>query len=614
MNQLGISVEELSNSKLVIQGFNQGAQQAIDTFRLEIVIGDLQASTIFHEIDSRTTYKMKVDADSKPFTKAESHFVDAKFYTKSEDVSEVISIEVPVTKGTFKYEKEMIITKKSNKGDAPNGQQNDEPMTQTKSRAPETEKIAILQKKVLNPHVLRYIPLSQLFQRVSTSIAKDKNQASTCGSTRLSAFQRLNTIAKKVQSISLTPTTRKSAFKRLSVSVTRGQKKASISVPSKSSLVTGDEKIRIAVPSRMKRKMFVSVNTEGSLKVKPHDVVFTRPEDNEPEDKVDVAGCCHVTIEETFEEDAEAAPLSLENGGQLTINELKEVNLGTKEEPRPTFISTQNEYVNLLKAYKDVFAWSYKEMPGLDPKVVVHRLAIKPEHRPVKQAQRQFRPELISKIEEEVNKLIEAEFIREVKYSTWIANIFPVRKKNGQLRICVDFRDLNNACPKDDFRLPIMEIMIDETAGNEALSFMDGSSEYNQIRMALHDKEKIAFRTPKGIYCYKVMPFRLKNAGATYQRTMQRIFDDMLHKHVECYVDDLVVKSKKKCDHLKDLKLLLDRLRKYQLRMNPLKCAFGVTSRKFLGFIVRHRGIEVDHSKIDAIQKMPSPKNLHELR
>ncbi|KAA0050334.1 uncharacterized protein E6C27_scaffold88G00600 [Cucumis melo var. makuwa] len=156
--------------------------------------------------------------------------------------------------------------------------------------------------------------------------------------------------------------------------------------------------------------------------------------------------------------------------------------------------------------------------------------------------------------------------------------------------------------------------MIDATAGHEALSFMDGSSGYNQIRMALDDEEKTAFRTPKGIYCYKVMPLRLKNAGATYQRAMQRIFDDMLHKHIECYVDDLVVKSKKKCDHLKDLKLVLDHLRKYQLRMNPLKCAFGVTSGKFLGFIVRHRGIEVDHSKIDAIQKMPSSKNLHELR
>ena len=129
---------------------------------------------------------------------------------------------------------------------------------------------------------------------------------------------------------------------------------------------------------------------------------------------------------------------------------------------------------------------------------------------------------------------------------------------------------------------------------------MDESSGYNQIQMVVDD-EKTTFQTLKGIYCYKVMPFGLKNAGATYQRTMQRIFYDMLHKHVECYVDDLVVKSKKICDHLEYLKLVLDRFRKYQLRINSLKCAFGVTSGKFLGFIVRHRGIEVDHSKIDAI-------------
>ncbi|KAA0052314.1 ty3-gypsy retrotransposon protein [Cucumis melo var. makuwa] len=153
--------------------FNQGAQRAIGTVLLEIAIEDLHASTIFHVIDSRTTYKMllgrswihengivtstlhqcfkfykqgirKVDADSRPFTKDESHFVDAKFYTKSEDVSEVISTEVPVTKGTFKNEQEMITSKKSNKGDALNGQQNDEPTTQTKSRASEAEKIATL--------------------------------------------------------------------------------------------------------------------------------------------------------------------------------------------------------------------------------------------------------------------------------------------------------------------------------------------------------------------------------------------------------------------------------------------------------------------------------------
>ena len=215
----------------------------------------------------------------------------------------------------------------------------------------------------------------------------------------------------------------------------------------------------------MKRKLLVSVNTEGSLKVKRHDIIITRPKENDPEDEEDATNCCHVTVEEAsepevLEEEAEEAPSPLEDGGQSTIDELKEVNLGTIEEPRPTFISAQltaeeeREYVSVLTTYKDVFAWSYKEMPGLDPKVAVHRLAIKPGYRPIKQAQRRFRPELIPQIEEEVNKLIEAGFIREVKYPTWIANIVPVNKKNGQLRIYVDFRDLNSACPKDDFPYP----------------------------------------------------------------------------------------------------------------------------------------------------------------
>ena len=178
----------------------------------------------------------------------------------------------------------------------------------------------------------------------------------------------------------------------------------------------------------------------------------------------------------------------------------------------------------------------------------------------------------------------------------------------------VGFRDLNNACPKDDFPLPITEVMVDATIGHEALSFIDGSSGYNQIRMNPKDEELTAFCTPKGIDYYKVIPFGLKNADATYQRAMQKIFDNVLHKYVECYGDDLVVKTKRREDHLVDLQFVLNRLRKYQLKMNPLKCTFSVTSGKFLGFIVRHRGIEIDQSNIEANQKMPEPKNLRELR
>lgn len=130
---------------------------------------------------------------------------------------------------------------------------------------------------------------------------------------------------------------------------------------------------------------------------------------------------------------------------------------------------------------------------------------------------------------------------------------------------------------------------------------MDGSSRYNQIWMAPKEEELTTFRTPTGIYCYKVMPFGLKNFSATHQCEMQKLFDDMLHKVVKCYVDDLVVKSSKKTNHLKDLRNVFDCLRRYQLKMSLLKCAFNVTSGKFLRFIVYHHGIEIYQFKIDAI-------------
>ncbi|XP_027150259.1 uncharacterized protein LOC113750495 [Coffea eugenioides] len=215
-----------------------------------------------------------------------------------------------------------------------------------------------------------------------------------------------------------------------------------------------------------------------------------------------MASCHHITISdpEEEEEDADDAPPELEQGVKNTVDELKEINLGTNDDPRPIYISScmtpeeEKEYVDLLLEFRDVFAWNYSEMPSLDPRVAVHNLSVKRGIKPVKQTQRRFRPELIPLIENEINRLIEAGFIR------------------------------------------------------------------------------------------------------------------------ECYVDDLVVKSKKREDHIQDLRKVFQRLRRYQLKMNPLKCAFGVTSGKFLGFIVHQRGIEVDRSKIDAIVNMPEPRNIHELK
>ncbi|XXG79997.1 hypothetical protein AAC387_Pa09g0956 [Persea americana] len=214
-------------------------------------------------------------------------------------------------------------------------------------------------------------------------------------------------------------------------------------------------------------------------------------------------------------------------------------------------------------------------MPGLDSEIAVHKLNTSKDVKPVEQDQRRTKPEIMEKIEKEVQKLQDVQFIREEQHPDWLANIIPVTEKNGQIRVCIDFRDLNKTCPKDDFPLPIPEIMIDNTFGYERMSFMDRFLGYNQIKMFPEDEKHTSFRTPFKVYCYTVMPFGLKNAGATYQRAMMKIFQDIEHKTIECYVNDIAVKSKKKDTHLDDLRRVFKRLRKFKLCMNPLKCFFS---------------------------------------
>ena len=116
-----------------------------------------------------------------------------------------------------------------------------------------------------------------------------------------------------------------------------------------------------------------------------------------------------------------------------------------------------------------------------------------------------------------MQKLLAAGFIKPIQHPRWLSNIVPVKKKNGQIRCCVDFRNLNNACLKDEFQLPNMDLLIDSAARSAIFSFMDGFSGYNQIKMAIKDVEKTTFRTPMGNFYYTVIPFELKNTGATYQ-------------------------------------------------------------------------------------------------
>ena len=210
--------------------------------------------------------------------------------------------------------------------------------------------------------------------------------------------------------------------------------------------------------------------------------------------------------------------------------------------------------------------------------------------------------------------MLAAGFIKPVQHPKWLSNVVPVKKKNGQIRCCVDFCNLNKACPKDEFPLPNIDLLVDSVAGSSMFSFMDRYSGYNQIRMAAKDVEKIAFRTPIGNFYYTVIPFGQKNAGATYQRTMTAIFHDMMQKEMEDYVDDIVVKSKTRTGHLQVLEQVFKRCREYKLHMNPMKCVFGVSVGKFLGFLIHHSGISVDPTKAVAIATMKRPTTVRELK
>ena len=171
--------------------------------------------------------------------------------------------------------------------------------------------------------------------------------------------------------------------------------------------------------------------------------------------------------------------------------------------------------------------------------------------------------------------------------------------------MCVDYTNLNNACPKDSFPLPWIDQIVDSTAGQGMLSFLDAFFGYHQIPMAPADEEKTAFITPYGLYCYKLMPFGLKNASATYQRLMTKIFRPLVGRTMEVYIDDIVVKSKTREDHAHHLQEVFHLLRRYDMKLNPSKCAFGMSAGKFLGFMVTQRGIEVSPDQIKTVMEAP---------
>jgi ribonuclease HI len=300
--------------------------------------------------------------------------------------------------------------------------------------------------------------------------------------------------------------------------------------------------------------------------------------------------------------------------------EVEDCNVGSNENPKLVKLSKylptelKKQYVELIKEYKDVFAWSYEDLKTYDTSIIEHKIPLKPGVKPFKQKLRQINPILFPVIEREVKKLLDAKIIVPLRYSEWVANLVPVRKKNGEIRLCVDFRNLNRSSLKDNYPLPKMDHILEKVVGENRISMIDGFSGYNQIVVHENDKEKTTFTTPWGTFMYDKMPFGLMNAGATFQRAMDIAFVGEKDKFVVIYLDDLTFFSNSDAKHLKHLRQTFDKCRKFGLSLNPKKSHFSMQEGKLLGHIVSKYGIKVDPKRVEAIDQINIPRNKKEIQ
>ena len=246
------------------------------------------------------------------------------------------------------------------------------------------------------------------------------------------------------------------------------------------------------------------LNTAQEAEILQKEVVETLVEDTN-DDLTDNQRLDYIYDDEPlgFEED----PLG-SNTKMQAQDPLEEVDLGDASVKKPTYVSAKitkefrDRIVELLKEFKDCFAWDYNEIPNLSCEMVELKLPIRPDKKPVKQIPRRFAPQILSKIKEEIERLLKSKFIRTARYVDWLANIVHVKKKNGTIRVCIDFRDLNYATPKDEYPMPMVEMLVDSAAEFEYLSMLDGYSGYNQIFIAEEDVSKTEFRCQRALGCY----------------------------------------------------------------------------------------------------------------
>lgn len=271
--------------------------------------------------------------------------------------------------------------------------------------------------------------------------------------------------------------------------------------------------------------------------------------------------------------------------------------------------SMESDLNELMTKYEAVF----REPDCLPPKRKYDHVINTGDAEPISQSAYRMSPLELDALKQEIDKLLMLGFIRPSR-SPWASPVLFVRKKDGSLRLCVDYRALNRVTRKHDYPIPRIEELMDRLAGAEVFSRMDLASGYHQLRVSEEDIEKTAFKSRYGQFEYTVMPFGLTNAPASFQKLMNELFFEYLDNFVIIYLDDILVYSSTKEEHKKHLEIVMEILKKNNLKLKKKKCEFFAEKIEFLGFVVSSKGIHVEDKKIHAISSLLAPNDVESLR
>jgi len=274
-------------------------------------------------------------------------------------------------------------------------------------------------------------------------------------------------------------------------------------------------------------------------------------------------------------------------------------------------LKERKQHEDLLHKCIHLFAFSYKDLKEVT--MEQHKIELLPNAKPIKAKQGRWNPRYTAMVKEEFDKLLKVGFIRPMETTEWVFPVVLTLKKNGRLRVCVNYKALNKITKKDRYPLPFCEEILEEVVGHEMYTFGDGYKGYHQVKIALEDQLKTTFTTPWGTFCYTIMPFGLCNAPGTFQCLMNKVFDPFLGLFLRVFIDDFGIYSDR-TSHLAKLELIFQCLDSLGVTLSPEETTIGFSEGKMVGHIVSKDGVATNPEKLDRISKLPFPTTKKALR